>query len=367
MKILFNCVNNVAGGSVQNAVNFIVCSVNDENNKFFYLLSPQVFRQVRHLFSDRENYSVLDAPLLLDAGARKVRQLEDNFMPDVVYTMAGPSLVRFYHKHVLGISDPYVTHAKSEIFFFNRTVYGGIKLMIKTYLKRWACRMFGDYYIFQTCSSLSAFVKRGYISSELSSVVPNAVSLDNLRVGSGTNICFRKDPECFHILVPSANYPHKNLSLLPDLILELRKMPNLVFKVIVTLDDLPSSLDGFQELVNIGCYPHRDAGSVYAIADVVLLPSILETFSTTYVEAMHLGLPLLAPDLPFVHEVCDDYPLYFPPFDYVCLAALIYGIFGSGHKSPTAVDRFLITQEERYSRIIEVLRRSLSGERFDVS
>lgn len=64
----------------------------------------------------------------------------------------------------------------------------------------------------------------------------------------------------------------------------------------------------------IGSHSHCVQG-VEICGDALLMPSLLESFSGTYLEAMHFGLPILTSDLDFAREVCHDAALYFDPWD----------------------------------------------------
>jgi glycosyltransferase involved in cell wall biosynthesis len=44
-----------------------------------------------------------------------------------------------------------------------------------------------------------------------------------------------------------------------------------------------------------------------------LLPTLLESFSGSYLEAMHFGTPILTSDRDFAREVCGEAALYFDP------------------------------------------------------
>ena len=50
-------------------------------------------------------------------------------------------------------------------------------------------------------------------------------------------------------------------------------------------------------------------------ADALFFPSLLESFSATYLEAMHFGLPILTSDLDFARYICGDAALYFNPWN----------------------------------------------------
>lgn len=45
------------------------------------------------------------------------------------------------------------------------------------------------------------------------------------------------------------------------------------------------------------------------------MPTLLESFSGTYLEAMKAGCPILTSDRDFAREVCGEAALYFDPLD----------------------------------------------------
>ncbi len=57
----------------------------------------------------------------------------------------------------------------------------------------------------------------------------------------------------------------------------------------------------------------------YLACNALLLPTLLESFSGTYLEAMHFGRPILTSNLDFARDVCDDAALYFDPWDPVAI------------------------------------------------
>jgi glycosyltransferase involved in cell wall biosynthesis len=70
----------------------------------------------------------------------------------------------------------------------------------------------------------------------------------------------------------------------------------------------------------VGPVPYDDLPSLYASAHAVLCPSYAESFGQTLLEAMAMGIPAIASDLPAHREVAGDAALFFPPLDPDALA-----------------------------------------------
>ena len=118
------------------------------------------------------------------------------------------------------------------------------------------------------------------------------------------------------ILCLTANYPHKNLPLIPKLIKEIQKLaPELNFKVYISLKKEELIFDNqYDRYVNyLGNVALSQLPSLYQQMDVLLMPSLLETFSTTYLEAMAMKVPIVASDTPFSRDICAEAALYCSP------------------------------------------------------
>ena len=73
---------------------------------------------------------------------------------------------------------------------------------------------------------------------------------------------------------------------------------------------LPSDLFSF-----VGQLDLESLQSLYFECDVLLFPSGDESYGLPLIEAMKLGLPIIAPSLPYVHTLCSSYPYYFSDSD----------------------------------------------------
>jgi glycosyltransferase involved in cell wall biosynthesis len=64
---------------------------------------------------------------------------------------------------------------------------------------------------------------------------------------------------------------------------------------------------------NAGVLKLHECPRWYATSDIVFLPTVLETFSATYPEAMVLGKPIVTTDLEFAHDICGDAAAFYSP------------------------------------------------------
>ena len=68
-------------------------------------------------------------------------------------------------------------------------------------------------------------------------------------------------------------------------------------------------------IVVLGRVPANAAPELYRRCDVLWFPSLCETFGWPLIEAMALGLPILASDTTLNREMAGEAAVYYPPFD----------------------------------------------------
>ncbi|MDF2454812.1 MAG: hypothetical protein K0R51_805 [Cytophagaceae bacterium] len=122
-------------------------------------------------------------------------------------------------------------------------------------------------------------------------------------------------------LFPAGYASHKNFDVLIPLA-ELIQKKKLPYEVVLTIDEkiADSFLSKIAEkevncIRNVGTVRREHMPGLYKACDVVLLPTLLESFGLPYVEAMAYGKPIITSDLDFAHDVCGRDAIYFNPFD----------------------------------------------------
>lgn len=129
-------------------------------------------------------------------------------------------------------------------------------------------------------------------------------------------------PDKIRLLCPSLYYPHKNLEVLLDVAEAIKRRGDAYCIITTVTPQSPSSSRfvasitkrGLQDvLINVGQVKISQMEDLYSQCHGILLPSLLESFSIVYPEAMAQGLPILTSDLWFARAVCDAAAAYFDP------------------------------------------------------
>jgi glycosyltransferase involved in cell wall biosynthesis len=185
--------------------------------------------------------------------------------------------------------------------------------------------------------------------------LPNAVSLDNFTTHQTNE--FKIEKGKITLLYLTHYYPHKNIEIFLDLA-KILKVQHSNIRIIITIDENQhrnasklirniddSELD--QYIVNIGSVPSEKIASLYKICDGLLMPTLLESFSGSYVEAMYHRKPIFTSDLDFAHAVCGDSAYYFDPLDPLSIANTVQRAFAD----PASIADHVAKGVERLARM----------------
>ncbi len=129
----------------------------------------------------------------------------------------------------------------------------------------------------------------------------------------------------FKLFYLTKYYPHKNLEGIVEMFDRYQDALDGVVAVITVAENQHSKAPALIEsikrkglsdrIINVGPLPQVELGAYYAYCDALLMPTFLESFSGTYLEAMHFETPILTSDLDFARGICGDAAVYFDPWD----------------------------------------------------
>jgi len=126
--------------------------------------------------------------------------------------------------------------------------------------------------------------------------------------------------------------PHKNLRVLGPALAELRRrLPGARLFATLPRGHGLAAEAGVSRLEPLSPTALRAA---YELADVLVMPSLVETVGLPLLEAASVGLPVVAADRPYAREVCEDAAIYFDPHDPIALAdAFMIGLTDAARRS----------------------------------
>lgn len=345
MRIIINTVSSKkkSGGTFQVALNFLLKTLEHKDIEWYYFTSQDLDDAIGSSFKDLQNQRYYVFPTQPDFKGtynhvkNELRQLEKKIQADVIYTVVAPSYFTFETPEVMRFTNPWVTQPNK---------YSWSSLSLKSFLRtKIYClnqrRMMrkAHYFITQTETTKQSILK---ITGEKDAhvfVVPNVLpaamsKVDNTPLDSDN---------WFNILSPAVAHPQKNLDIFPDVILALRRLGinNIRFHTTLPQEnsiynkiaDKITRNDLSDHWVNHGLIPQQELADVYRRSQLVFLPTLLEVFSVSAIEAMYFGVPIVATDFPFNTEVLEDACLYYEPTNAQSAADKIAMIY----KSPELV------------------------------
>lgn len=253
----------------------------------------------------------------------KAPKLIKNFKPDIILCLANKGTNIHLCPQVILCHDPHLFYPSKH--FSNEILK---KKIIKAYLK-WQLGRDLRHTQLLLCQTpvtekrlLDTFDYRGKTA-----ICPNAVSRMTLNGSDDINTPDKLLPylKKFKLLCLTRYYPHKNIEAIIRTYDHFREeLKDVVVVLTISEDQHPKAgkllrsieLHGLSHnIINVGPLPQESLVNYFQTCQAMILPTLLESFSGTYLEAMQFNLPILTSDLDFAHEVCGDAALYFNPWE----------------------------------------------------
>ena len=128
----------------------------------------------------------------------------------------------------------------------------------------------------------------------------------------------------FTLFVLTKYYTHKNLERIAEMYEKFHdELHDVVCIIPLAEDQGPKAAQLIhrikkhhleQNIVCTGIIQQEELGDYFFASDAMFLPTLLESFSGTYLEAMTLETPVLTSDLDFAREICGNAAEYIDPY-----------------------------------------------------
>jgi len=256
---------------------------------------------------------------------------------NIIYSMGNIAIPEKHIPQVLLFHNPHMIYPESPIWklmnwkdaFYNKVSIHLFKSRLK----------YADLVLVQTETAGKRLQKHFGIKKFI--ITPNAISLQRL----SNNLIpqnFSVNPNFIYLLCLSHYYPHKNIEIFLALGKKIKKL-KLPYKIIITLDakQHPAAKillrkivnEGLNDIIlNAGPLKMSDVPLWYNATQALILPTLLESFSGTYVEAMYYERPVFTSNLDFATEVCGEAAYYFNPMDANNMLEVIKNAFENPQK-----------------------------------
>lgn len=340
-------------------------------NKYIYRI-PNVTMQTKRIWSYAPNikiyYSFLPYVVLLKplygilftiSIILTFRKIRKDFNPDVIH--AHTSYPDGFAASILG------RLIKKPVVITEHT--GPFEMLLRYFFERWQ-----THYALKNCNSIiavSTFLKKRILKEGIEedkiSVIPNGFNPLNY------NLSMNKSTHKNRILFVGFLVEVKGLGYLLDAVKIIRERNKDIKLEIVGVGPLEKSLKeivgklGIEENVTFhGFRPREEIAGFINETDIVVLPSVYETFGIVLIEAMATGRPVVATRCGGPEDiVTEETGILVPPRDSVALANAIMSVFNEYEKyNPqriSAIARERFSFDVANKKIIEVYKRVCVG------
>jgi len=323
MRLFINTTNLKQGGSLQVSASVISEFISFTEHEYHIFLSPQLAAildktifPVNFHFYDFSFNPIASLGKLLSF-RRTMNRYERQLKPDFVLTVFGPALWKPRAPHLLGFANGLYLYDKSRftqdiwlntplkrVYFYTR------RSILLRQLKKEASLLWTETPFAQGEISKAMGFPREKIAVITNTYGPAYETYPKKE---------RPSRQPFTFLYLTADYPHKNLDLFNSLIPILKERGiKCRFRLTLPPEVFKTRFPHYSNdpmLENIGPIAPNNGPATYDDADALFFPSLIETFSANYPEAMIMCRPIVTSDLPFAHDICMDAALYFDPFN----------------------------------------------------
>jgi glycosyltransferase involved in cell wall biosynthesis len=248
--------------------------------------------------------------------------LEAEIKPDIVFSVFGPAYWRPRSHHLVGFADGWVYNPDS-VAYDRLPLFKKIKMKLHTKYKAFYLKRDSDSFVIETEDAKQKLSTTINIPESTIHVIGNTYSsvFQNDSYLDQTHLSYLYLPakrfDTFRFLYIAHNHANKNLTIINQI---LPLLEGVEIEFVLTLDQVSfQALFGdahYQnKIINMGSIPHISCPSLYAQCDALFAPTLLETFSAAYPEAMKMEKPILTSSYSFATDVCGDAALYFDPLD----------------------------------------------------
>lgn len=333
MKIVINASTVAYGGGLTITFNFIQTFSQNKNHDFYVFLPSGQYRELPNDL----NYIYVPSYLTKKGGRffldhlwliRKIKKIK----PDKIISLGNIPLATSYYQIYYLQNIFLVTESYSDLNLTRKDI---ILHKLRRFLFR--KRVLYINHIISQSRYMDTLLKKSLPNLHATTdIFPNTIPKIPQQPIRFSIISGTKNKK--KLLVLSRYYSHKNLEILLDVASLIRKK-HKNYILITTLENKhhPKASKLIKKIkrnfthtiVNLGEIKRENIESLYENTDALLLPTLIESFSTVYMEAMYFLKPVLTSDRPFARNICQDAGWYFDPYSAENILEIIEECFAN--------------------------------------
>ncbi len=211
----------------------------------------------------------------------------------------------------------------------------------------------------QTCTMKKAVMDAFGIESERIHVFPSSVGKPEGSIVPSAQLKAMRDTRPGARLLYIGNQSnYKNVGTLVAAVEQVRKHLRDATLFLSWPPNLPIGRDG--SVVCLGYLEGDALVEAYQLADLFVMPSLVETVGLPMLEAMTLGTAVLAADRPYAREVCENAAAFFDPLDAGHLASGIVALLADeAHRGHLIEKGYELVERRRsfepYNRMLDTV------------
>lgn len=343
MNLIIDNSNLFAGGGIQVAISFLkdLKSLNFDHT-YHVIQSPNMAKAFGEVdFPNNFKFYKLSENAAFSKKTRiqQVKSLEDKIKPDCIFTVFGPSYHKSNHPKLVGFAIPHIIYPNSP-YFKKLSIKDKLYSKLLAYFKSYCFKKYSDALVFETQDAANIY-KEKYSFDKHVFVANNTLNEIFHSPDEWQKIPLHLN-NTFNIVYLTANYPHKNLTIIPSIIDILTNKFNFHnFKFILTVDrDELKFPDHYNQYIKyIGKVNINQLANIYKQSNIAFIPTLLEVFSATYLEAMFMKKPIITSDLGFSRDICNNSAYFCEATSPTAYAEAIINLYNNPEKGKDLIEK----------------------------
>lgn len=374
MKILFQYYYG-GGGALENFLNLLTAMIEDDSYSDHFIIVCHKDSKLNYL-SKYKNVTVLNPYSSLPKevgrlclGLFGLKNIVNIYKPDVVWSLNLGSYISLPVRNILSLNNAH------QVYPFKDTVsHPGGRFRVTLLRFFFRCSLSKVDLILTQTETMASYVRAINYNINIA-VVPKVVEVSFKSTDLRKNqLSVLSNAFSKKLLYVATDYEHKNHIVLFYLMIKFRDLGEKV-SLILTITEEQAKLIGGEQVdslisegyvVCLGWVEKNQLKSLYDMVNICVMPSKLESLSSSHLEALSWNKPQVVSDFPFSREICGDAAIYVNAdsvdewYDAISQLLvneeLVYSLLTSGEKQ---LDRFPRTWLDMSKSIRKFFKNSL--------